>query len=95
MPSSTIPPLRIAIVGGGPGGLSAAITLSKLPNVSVTIYEQARELREIGAGINIGYNCWKVLDLLDAATGVKGHVYETVTQRCGGSLSSLYRAIGG
>lgn len=53
--------------------MGAAIALSALPNVQVTLYEQARELREIGAGIQIGYNCWKVLELLGAAGGVKGH----------------------
>jgi len=39
MPGTIFPTLRIAIVGGGPGGLSAAIALSKLPIVEVTIYE--------------------------------------------------------
>ncbi|KAK0103161.1 hypothetical protein ONS95_014959 [Cadophora gregata] len=73
MPSATSPLLRIAIIGGGPGGLGAAIALSALPNVEVTIYEQARELREIGAGIQIGFNCWKVLELLGAADKVDGH----------------------
>jgi len=81
MPSATFPILRVAIVGGGPGGLSSAIALSKLPNVEVTIYEQARELREIGAGIQIGFNCWKVLELLGAADAVKGHVQETIVHR--------------
>ncbi|KAL2067583.1 hypothetical protein VTL71DRAFT_2008 [Oculimacula yallundae] len=73
MPSATPPVLRIAIVGGGPGGLGSAIALSALPNVEVTVYEQARELREIGAGIQIGFNCWKVLELLGAADKVNGH----------------------
>jgi salicylate hydroxylase len=87
MPGTILPTLRVAIVGGGPGGLSAAIALSKLPNVEVTIYEQARELREIGAGIQIGYNCWKVLELLDAADKVKGHVQEGIIHRCFKPLS--------
>ena len=81
MPSTTFPVLRVAIVGGGPGGLASAIALSKLPNIEVTIYEQAKELREIGAGIQIGYNCWKVLELLGAADHVKGHVQETIIHR--------------
>ena len=81
MPGTTFPILRVAIVGGGPGGLSSAIAFSKLPNIEVTIYEQARELREIGAGIQIGYNCWKVLELLGAAPDVKGHVQETIVHR--------------
>lgn len=74
-------PLRVAIVGGGPAGLGSAIALSSLPNVEVSLFEQARELREIGAGIRIGYNCWRVLELLGAADGVKGHLKTTVLHR--------------
>lgn len=47
-------PLKVAIVGGGPGGLGTAIALSKLPSVEVTVYEQASVLREVSAGISIG-----------------------------------------
>jgi 2-polyprenyl-6-methoxyphenol hydroxylase and related FAD-dependent oxidoreductases len=75
-------PLRIVIIGGGPGGLGAAIALSGLPNVELTLYEQAHELREIGAGIRIGYNCWKVLELLEGADAdVKGHLKSEVIHR--------------
>lgn len=81
MPSTAFPVLHVAIVGGGPGGLGTAIALSELPNVEVKIYEQARELREIGAGIQIGYNCWKVLELLGAASGVRGHEQGTILHR--------------
>lgn len=73
--------LRVAIVGGGPAGLGAAIALSKLPNMEVKIFEQARELREIGAGIRIGYNCWKVLNLLGADDDVRGHRKTSVYHR--------------
>ncbi len=53
MPGLISPPiLRVAIISGGPGGLSSAIALSKLDNIEVAIYEKAKELREIGAGIN-------------------------------------------
>ena len=65
--------LRVAIIGAGPAGLGAAIALSKLTNIQVDIYEKATELREVGAGIRIGYNCWKVLGLLGAANKVRGH----------------------
>lgn len=82
MPVATFPVLRVAIIGGGPGGLAAAISLSALPNIEISIYEQARELREIGAGIQIGYNCWRVLELLGAAGDVKGHVQGTILHRC-------------
>lgn len=67
-------PLKVAIIGGGPGGLGTAIALSKIPNVEVVLYEQANVLREVGAGISIGPNSWKVLDLLGAADAVNsGH----------------------
>ncbi|EHY57823.1 hypothetical protein ABEF92_004299 [Exophiala dermatitidis] len=75
--------LRIAIVGGGPAGLGAAIALSKLLDVEIAIYEQARELREIGAGIRIGYNAWRVLELLGAAEGVRGHHKTSIVHRNG------------
>lgn len=81
MPSAQPPLLRVAIVGGGPGGLGTAIALSSLPNVEVNIYEQAKELREVGAGIRIGFNCWKVLELLGAAADVKGHLKTEVLHR--------------
>ena len=81
MPTAQPPSIRVAIIGGGPGGLGTAIALSALPNVEVTIYEQARELREIGAGIRIGFNCWTVLGLLGAADGVKGHLKTQVLHR--------------
>jgi salicylate hydroxylase len=46
----TIPrPFRIAIVGGGPGGLATAIQLSRLSNIELSLFEAAKELREIGA----------------------------------------------
>jgi salicylate hydroxylase len=81
MPSAQQTPLRIAIIGGGPGGLGAAIALSELENVEVTVYEQAQELREIGAGIRIGFNCWKVLELLGADGDVRGHKKTSVFHR--------------
>lgn len=74
-------PLRVGIIGGGPGGLGAAIALSALPNIDVKIYEQATELREIGAGVGIGSNCWKILRLLGAADDVKGHLMTQVLHR--------------
>jgi salicylate hydroxylase len=73
LPSPPPSLLRVAIIGVGPAGLGAAIALSKLPNIQVNIYEKATELREIGAGIRISYNCWKVLGLLGAADEVRGH----------------------
>ncbi|KAK6392789.1 hypothetical protein LTR95_019615, partial [Oleoguttula sp. CCFEE 5521] len=70
---SSSSPLRIAIIGAGPAGLGAAIALSQLPDIEVKVYEKATELREVGAGIRIGYNCWRVLGLLGAEEDVRGH----------------------
>ncbi|KAI1611374.1 salicylate hydroxylase [Exophiala viscosa] len=75
--------LRVAIIGGGPAGLGAAIALSKLPDVEVSLFERAEELREFGAGIRIGYNCWRVLELLEAADRVKGHHKTAIVHRNG------------
>lgn len=75
--------LKVAICGGGPAGLGAAIALSKLPDVEVSLFERAKELREFGAGIRIGYNCWRVLELLEAADRVKGHHKTSIIHRYG------------
>jgi salicylate hydroxylase len=52
--------LSIAIVGGGIGGLSAALTLLRA-GFDVHVYEQAGELRELGAGIQISPNASRLL----------------------------------
>ncbi|KAK0760489.1 hypothetical protein N5P37_006683 [Trichoderma harzianum] len=52
--------LTIAIIGGGVGGLAAAIAL-KQDGHNVTLYEQAPQLSEIGAGIQIPPNSSRIL----------------------------------
>ncbi|EPQ52631.1 FAD/NAD P-binding domain-containing protein [Gloeophyllum trabeum ATCC 11539] len=86
-------PLKVAIIGGGPGGLSTAIALSRIPNVDVTLYEQATVLREVGAGISIGQNTWNVLELLGVAdTLTSGHVTELIQiSRNGKTGEELHR----
>ncbi|KIV81073.1 hypothetical protein PV11_08523 [Exophiala sideris] len=75
--------LKVAVIGGGPAGLGAAIALSKLPDVEISLFERAKELREFGAGIRIGYNCWRVLELLGVADRVKGHHKTSTIHRNG------------
>jgi salicylate hydroxylase len=50
----------IAIIGGGIGGLTAAISLLQA-GYDVHVYEQSRLLSEVGAGINIGPNAARLL----------------------------------
>jgi salicylate hydroxylase len=53
----------IAIVGGGIGGLTAALALLRR-GIDVDVYEQAPELRELGAGVQISANGTCVLHAL-------------------------------
>ena len=43
--------MHIMIVGGGIGGLTAALMLHRR-GIGVTVFEQAPEVREVGVGIN-------------------------------------------
>jgi salicylate hydroxylase len=56
-------PQHMLVVGGGIGGLAAALALSQL-GVRVTLLEQAAEIGEIGAGIQLGPNAFAALDAL-------------------------------
>ena len=51
------------VVGGGIGGLAAALALSQ-QGLRVTVLEQAAQLGEIGAGIQLGPNAFAALDAL-------------------------------
>lgn len=63
--------VKIGVIGAGPGGLSVAINLLKLPFIDLNIYDQATELREVGAGISINQNTWRHLRLLGAADTIE------------------------
>lgn len=63
-PPPSSPIFDIAIAGGGIAGLTAAIALLKHPHVRVTIYEQAPELRTVGASIGLGPNGLRTLEKL-------------------------------
>jgi salicylate hydroxylase len=51
---------RVLIAGGGIGGLSAALSCAA-QDLDVEVFEQALELGEIGAGIQLSPNCTRVL----------------------------------
>ncbi len=53
-------PSKIAVIGGGIGGLAAALALLKR-GLDVDVYESSTQLKEVGAGIQIGSNGTRVL----------------------------------
>src|SRR5690606_7123301 len=58
------------IVGGGIAGLSTAIALQQ-EGFHVKILERTRELKEVGAGLGLGANAWKGLELLGVTNALK------------------------
>jgi salicylate hydroxylase len=63
---------RVAVVGGGIGGLCAAALLDRR-GVDVTVFEQATEFREVGAGLQISPNGVKVLKSLGLEGALEQH----------------------
>jgi salicylate hydroxylase len=57
------PPLRAVIVGGGIGGVAAAVALARR-GVDVRVYEQAPRLAEAGAGVVLAPNSLRLLERL-------------------------------
>src|ERR1700716_2982229 len=53
----------ILIVGGGIGGLTTALALSR-KGIPVQVLEQAQEFKEIGAGIQLGPNVFRMFEVL-------------------------------
>jgi 2-polyprenyl-6-methoxyphenol hydroxylase-like FAD-dependent oxidoreductase len=62
--------LPVLIAGGGIGGLAAALALSKIGRASVVL-EQAGEFKEVGAGIQISPNVFKMFDALGITDAIK------------------------
>jgi salicylate hydroxylase len=71
----TLRGISIAVIGGGIGGLAAALSLLRA-GLDVHVYEQAPEAREVGAGIQVSPNATRILHRLGlaeplATTGVR------------------------
>ena len=61
---------NVIVVGGGIGGLAAALAITKKTDKTVAVLEQAPQFGEVGAGIQLAPNALHVLDQL----GVKEDV---------------------
>jgi 2-polyprenyl-6-methoxyphenol hydroxylase-like FAD-dependent oxidoreductase len=60
---------RFIVVGGGIGGLAAALALAKVGK-SVEVLERASEFSEVGAGLQLGPNASRMLDRLGVLAAV-------------------------
>ncbi|THU98534.1 FAD/NAD(P)-binding domain-containing protein [Dendrothele bispora CBS 962.96] len=79
--------LRMAIIGGGIGGLSLAVSLgAQWPSsigvdvndlLSVDLYESAAQITEIGAGITVWPRTWRLLK----AIGLEKDLKEALSER--------------
>ncbi|MFG2550183.1 FAD-dependent monooxygenase [Streptomyces sp. NPDC048581] len=67
----------VAVVGGGIGGLAAAIGLRRR-GIEVMVHEQSSEVAHQGAGIAVGANGHRVLRELGVAQRLKGSAVEPV-----------------
>jgi salicylate hydroxylase len=61
---------RVAIIGGGIGGLTAANALIRA-GIEVAVYEAAPELKEIGAGVALHPNAMRVLRAIGVEESVR------------------------
>jgi salicylate hydroxylase len=66
----TSAPSKVIIIGAGIGGLAAALALLKR-GLDVEVHEQAPELKEVGAGIQISSNGTRVLYALGLEDALK------------------------
>jgi salicylate hydroxylase len=62
--------LRTAIVGGGLGGMAAAVALAQA-GIDVRVYEQAQQLTEVGAGVSLAPNGLRMLERLGVGEGIR------------------------
>ncbi|WP_323119002.1 3-hydroxybenzoate 6-monooxygenase [Burkholderia alba] len=69
---------RVLIVGGGIGGLAAALALAR-GGIGVQLLEQAGTIGEIGAGIQLAANAFNALDALGVGDAARGRAVLTDT----------------
>jgi len=84
---------RVCIVGGGIGGLTAALAFAR-SGASVEVYEQAPALTEIGAGLQITPNGARALEALGLgaeldAVGLRGRAVQPMDALSGKVITRL------
>jgi salicylate hydroxylase len=67
--------LKVAMIGAGIGGLTAAAALRRF-GIDVEVFEQAPQLGEVGAGLQIGPNAVKVIKAL----GLEDELLKTASE---------------
>jgi salicylate hydroxylase len=72
-PQSELP---VLVAGGGIGGLAAALALVR-QGFKVQVFEQAPEIGEIGAGIQLGPNAFHAFDALGVGDKARGRAVYT------------------
>lgn len=84
---------RAIIIGGGIGGLSAAIALRQA-GVEAIVYEQAPALRSAGAGLTLWANAMRALEALELAKAILSHAARIrqaeILNRRGQRLARIY-----
>ncbi|KZE33546.1 3-hydroxybenzoate 6-monooxygenase [Crenobacter luteus] len=70
------PKLPVIVAGGGIGGLAAALALVR-QGFSVKVLEQAPQIGEIGAGIQLGPNAFHAFDALGVGDKARGRAVYT------------------
>jgi salicylate hydroxylase len=68
--------LPVLVAGGGIGGLAAALALVRR-GFKVKVFEQAPEIGEIGAGIQLGPNAFHAFDALGVGEKARGRAVYT------------------
>ena len=81
---------RIAIVGGGVGGLAAALALERR-GAEIVICEQSPALNEIGAGLNLSPNALMALRVLGVEDAVIARGSEIRSWKSGRIISRMRR----
>jgi salicylate hydroxylase len=79
--------MRVAIIGGGIGGLTTAIALRDA-GIDAVVYEQAQQLGEVGAGIGVAPNGLRMYERL----GLREKIEDVAARYGDGSV--YYRADG-